>query len=283
MPRDRSAKVTVYFDGLMVGHRNAETEEGAFWVVNHPRHNPKIRIFEHDPGLPHDQAYRPIVHDLTCGYEGITICPRYNNAPGVSLYRGTEHFVRCRDRGDLEDSRWIAELEGSEFHDGPVEWSNSPGHGTFEKITVRNGELYTAVKTRDLLIRETWQTDPPLLDKFLGKIADVVGLDIDLQRYDVLELTQSGKQGAALEYKARSKYYIFVENVPPPHPPPPIEKEEISTQPTQSDFSHYYEGVLEDRIGRKKFDLKVPLPPGEGFVTLGRYPQVCDLAWLSPR
>jgi hypothetical protein len=88
---------------------------------------------------------------------------------------GFSEFDRAKDIGDPHDFRWILDLEGPEFHGHRM---TSTGKPFKSNIFISSGIMYTAEKTEERFGRITLCPPGNPDPRFLGKGADVVGIDL---------------------------------------------------------------------------------------------------------
>lgn len=196
---------------------------------------------------------------------------------GVTTYQGGE-FDRLCDKGDAEDFRWVADLEGPEFHNLKLRIKNLSELAP--ALFISSGILYTREKTDEAFARVSVNGKPSPVA--LGKFAHGINTDITcpkggeviLSNRSDHELTaSSARNSVSLPQSDFIKYLITIEN----HCDEFDESE-------STDFRLFYD-VLEDPE-EKKFDLRRMVATGrfgvpdsvlngqDNFVLDG-YPQNC--------
>jgi hypothetical protein len=196
---------------------------------------------------------------------------------GVSTYQGGE-FNRLCDKGDAEDFRWVADLEGPEFHNQKLRIKNLSE--LTPTLFISNGILYTKEKTGETFARVSVNGKPSPVA--LGKFAHGINTDITCPKGGEVRLSNrsdneltgsSARNSVSLPQSDFIKYLITIEN----HCDSFDESE-------STDFRLFYD-VLEDPE-EKKFDLRRMVATGrfgvpdsvlngqDNFVLDG-YPQNC--------
>jgi hypothetical protein len=196
---------------------------------------------------------------------------------GVTTYQGHE-FNRLDDTGDAEDFRWVADLEGPEFHNRKLRIKNLSELAP--TLFISNGILYTKQKTDQTFSRISVNGKPSPVA--LGKFAHGINTDITCPEGGELILSNRSDNGlpgsracnsVSLPQSDLIKYLITIEN----HCDSFDESE-------STDFRLFYD-VLEDPE-EKKFDLRrivetgcFGMPDsafnGQGNFALDGYPQNC--------
>src|ERR1044071_1361434 len=130
----------IIFHGLFVITRNTSQHIWEIGVPNLDDHtfNFTLRRFT---GSPSSDTLSP-----TISVTDRQISIRPDTALLTSLFNPTE-FNRLEDRGDVNDYRWIINMEGPEFHDGRTLRLRPGGVGYITRILVQGGRFYTDVKT----------------------------------------------------------------------------------------------------------------------------------------
>jgi hypothetical protein len=221
--------------------------------------------------------------------EDISIDVRYTDKDGsqhfqrgVTPYLGCE-FDRLKNIGDPEDFRWVADLEGPEFHNRKLRVKNLSE--LKPTIFISNGILYTREKTNETFAK-SMVNGPPLtaLGKFAhGFNTDItcpVGGEVILSNLSESGLPERGTgYSISLPQSDDTKYMITIDN----HCDSDDESE-------GTDFRLFYD-VLEDPDG-KQFDLRRIVDTGrygvpekilqeQGNFALDGYPQNCLTVTLS--
>jgi hypothetical protein len=202
---------------------------------------------------------------------------------GTSKYMGRE-FDRLRDIGDEEDFRWIADLEGPEFHNHKLKTI----HRSRIKPTIfiTDGILYARQKTEEVFARVSAEGDPSPVP--LGRLGHGINADItcmDGGAVVISNVYDKGVPDAARCPSVRlpkddlSRYRITIEN-------------HCHTRDDSegTDFRLFYE-VLKDPEG-KKYDLRRIVETGpygrpeeaiedRRNLSLDGYPQSCVAAQTS--
>ena len=293
MPLDHSkATVTVSIAGLALSCINKlKRNRCEIGILRCDRHRPLLDIqkIELDPksGIPRCSSLVP--HSLSLD-EDISINVVYHDTGGrpncergVSTYMRRE-FNRLKDTGDAEDFRWVADLEGPEFHDRKLKIK----HRSKLKPTIylSDGVLYTRQKTHETFARVS--VDGKASPVALGKLAYGINADITcLGGGEVIlsnrfgsELPEPGDRcSVRLPHGKHTRYLITLEN----HCKLPDELE-------GTDFRLFYE-VIKDPDG-KQFDLRRIVETGcygepedaiEGRkdFSLDGWPQNCTVADLG--
>jgi hypothetical protein len=196
---------------------------------------------------------------------------------GVSTYQGGE-FDRLCDKGDAEDFRWVADLEGPEFHNQKLRIKNLSELAP--TLFISSGILYTKQKTNELFARVSVHGPPSPVA--LGKLAHGINTDITCPKGGEVILSNrsdnelpgsSASNSVSLPQSDVIKYLITIEN----HCDAIDESE-------GTDFRLFYD-VLEDPEERK-YDLRRIVPAGcfgtpdsalneQGDFALDGYPQTC--------
>jgi hypothetical protein len=196
---------------------------------------------------------------------------------GVTTYQGSE-FDRLCDKGDAEDFRWVADLEGPEFHNRKLRIKNLSELAP--TLFISSGILYTKEKTAETFARVSvnGKPSPVALGKFAHGIStDIIcpkGGEVILSNRSDHDLTgSSARNSVSLPQSDFIKYLITIEN----HCDEFDESE-------STDFRLFYD-VLEDPE-EKKFDLRRMVATGrfgtpdsalqqQGDFALDGYPQNC--------
>lgn len=196
---------------------------------------------------------------------------------GVSTYMEGE-FNRLTDTGDAEDFRWVANLEGPEFHNRKLRFKNLAE--LVPTVFISNGIVYTRQKTDEAFARTSVNGKSSLVA--LGKLAHGINIDIACPEGGAVILRNRSDDGltessacysVSLPQGDLTKYLITIEN----HCDSFEESE-------GTDFRLFYD-VLEDPE-EKKFDLRRIVATGcygipdpalreQGNYTLDGYPQSC--------
>lgn len=196
---------------------------------------------------------------------------------GVSTYMGSE-FDRLRDTGDAEDFRWVADLEGPEFHNRKLRIKNLSE--LVPTVFISNGILYTRQKTDETFARVSVHGKPSPVA--LGKLAHGINTDITCPAGGMVILSNRSDKGLAESRACHSvslpqsevlKYLITIEN-----------HCDFNDESEGTDFRLFYD-VLEDPEA-KKFDLRRIVATGrcgvpdsalaeQGDYALDGYPQNC--------
>jgi hypothetical protein len=199
---------------------------------------------------------------------------------GVSTFMGDE-FDRLRDRGDAEDFRWVADLEGPEFHNRKLRVKSLSE--LVPTLFISNGILYSRQKTEEAFARVAAKgKSSPVA---LGKFAHGINLDITCPKGGRVILSNRSDNGSpegsarcaiSLEQNDLIKYLITIEN-----------QCHSYDEAEGTDFQLFYD-VLED-LEEKKFDLRRIVATGcfgmpdsafkeQGDFVLDGYPQSCFVA-----
>jgi hypothetical protein len=257
-----------------------------------------LRCDRHKPTLDiqrielHPKSHKPlrsvlVPHSLNLD-EDIVIDVEHGNGTevpdcgrGVMTYTRRE-FDRLDDTGDVEDFRWIIDLEGPEFHNRKLKIK----HRSELKpvILIDNGTLYTRQKTEEVFARYSVSGDTSSVA--LGKVAYGINADIACSEGDKVVLTNRSEVGSQekrtcsteLVIDGRSRYMITIENYC-----------QLPDESEGTDFRLFYD-VLTDPTG-KKFDLRRIVETGlcipeealddrEDFSQDG-FPENCQAAFLG--
>jgi hypothetical protein len=278
------ANVTISLAGIAISrpHKRNQYEVG---FLKCGRHNLVLDIqeIELDPVTmrPLRSCFKP--HSLRLD-EDISIdvvYPDYGGSlqfqRGVSTYQGRE-FDRLCDKGDAEDFRWVADLEGPEFHSQKLRVKNLSELAP--TVFISNGVLYTKQKTDEAFARISVKGKPSPVA--LGKFAHGINADITCPKGGQVILSNRSdnerpecntRHSVSLPQSDVIKYRITIEN----HCDSFEESE-------GTDFRLFYD-VLEDFAG-KKFDLRRIVATGcygmpdsalkdQGDFALDGYPQNC--------
>jgi hypothetical protein len=293
MPLDHSkATVTLSVAGLALACINRrKLNRCEIGILRCDRHKPVLDIqkIELDPESGQPLRSSLIPHSLNLD-EDISINVVYpdtdEKAPcqrGTTLYTRRE-FNRLDDTGDDEDFRWIADLEGEEFHNRKLKIR----HRSKLKPTlfIGNGILYTRQKTDESFARVSvkGRQSPAAL----GKLA--YGINADITCLDKGEIIVSNCSESGLpEQNARClvrlprgehiKYLMTIEN-----------HCQLADEAEGTDFRLFYE-VLKDPE-RKQFDLRRIVETGcyaapeetieeRKDFSLDGFPQNCITAFLG--
>lgn len=150
-------------------------------------------------------------------------------------------FNRKNDKGDVNDFRWLIDMEGGEFHGGklklrtPLPNPPCPAGVTYKtKIFVKGGELYTDLKTieRYKRIKDGNARDR----RELGKLAITVG--INLPREDARSITIKNDGGVTntLKPELGVRYELSFTHMP----------QEPAGTVKVTHFKHYYMVLKDD-------------------------------------
>jgi hypothetical protein len=173
----------------------------------------------------------------------------------TSLFDPTE-FDRQQDRGDVNDYRWIINLEGPEFHDRSLRL-RPDGVGYRTRIFVQGGRFYADIKTVENYRRDKVGNPDNRLDLYkLGLVAGInlprVGLrSISIQNDDGQPTVLTPEQG--IRYELRFT-----------HTPPPDVNVNTVAEPH---FRHYYM-VLKDDDSDTQFEVLERNRPAIPLVSL---------------
>jgi hypothetical protein len=207
--------------------------------------------------------------------------PRFQR--GVSTYLGSE-FDRLKNIGDDEDFRWVADLEGPEFHNRKLRIKNLSE--LKPTIFIGSGTLYSRQKTDEVFARDS--VDGKRTPVPLGRFAHGINADItcpDGSEVILSNLSESGfPEGSArcsvsLPQSYDTQYVITIEN-----------DCDAADESEGTDFRLFYD-VLEDPEG-EKFDLRRVVETGcfgvpekalkaQGDFALDGYPQNCLIVKLG--
>ncbi|HEX8089308.1 MAG TPA: hypothetical protein VF762_10670 [Blastocatellia bacterium] len=202
---------------------------------------------------------------------------------GTSKYMGRE-FDRLRDIGDEEDFRWIADLEGPEFHNHKLKTINR--YKIKPTIFITDGILYTRQKTDEVFARVS--ADGGTSPVALGRLAHGINADIacvDGGAVMISNVYDRGVPDAARCPSVRlpkddlSRYRITIEN-----------HCRLQDDSEGTDFRLFYD-VLKDPDG-KRYDLRRMVETGpygrpeqviedRRNLSLDGYPQNCLVADTS--
>lgn len=258
MPLDHSkATVTVSVVGLAIACINRmKKDQCEIGMLRCDRHTPvldiqKIRL-DPESGEPINSCL--FSHTLNLG-EDIFINVKRPHARGDShCAQGTSTYLRrgfdrLNDTGDNEDFRWIADLEGEEFHNRMLMIEQRSK--LKPTIFVGEGILYTRQKTYESLARVPINgTESPV--KPLGRFAYGMNIDITCpeggelvlsNRPDIDPRDKSDDCSISLPQEDNVRYMVTIEN----HCNTADESE-------GTDFRLFYE-ALKDPTG-KQFDLR---------------------------
>jgi hypothetical protein len=290
MPNHSKATVTITIEGLALacinGHKRNRCEVG---ILRCDRHKPLLDIQQinlDESGNACSSSLIPnslnldedILIDLEPADGGkSTDCRR-----GVSTFT-SRGFDRLEDTGDPEDFRWIADLEGPEFHNRKLRIKHRSELKPL--IFISDGILYTGRKSDEVFARV-------LLNDYssggaLGKLGYVLSADLTyptgsrvvLKNVFDAESPANGTCSTTLPIDGSSRYLITIENYC-----------QLPDESEGTDFRLFYD-VVKDPTG-KRFDLRRVVetgrcaPPEEalddrGDLSLDGTPQICQAAFLG--
>ena len=291
MPLDHSkATVTVSVAGLALSCINplkqSRCEVG---LLRCDRHRPVLDIqrieLRHEDGEPKCSSL--IYHSLNLN-EDILINVEHPDKGRISdCKKGTSTYIRrgfdrLSDMGDPEDFRWIADLEGPEFHNRKLIINHSKLKPT---IFISDGVLYTRQKTAETLARVS--TNGKLSPFPLGKFAYGMNVDIScpkggevvLSNHSDGRTSETGDHcSVRLPQDDFVRYLITIEN-----------HCRVADEMEGTDFRLFYEAI-KDPTG-KKFDLRRMVETGcygepdaidaQMDYVLDGYPEKCMTGNLS--
>ncbi|HXG93206.1 MAG TPA: hypothetical protein VNN73_12700 [Blastocatellia bacterium] len=274
------ATATISFEGLTIFCINDNHQcEAAFLSCQNHDLKLTIRVV-----LPNGVKL-PIQHALSFDNE-LSIEVVNPGRKGIRFYKNGK-FDRRKSRGEAEDFRWVLDIEGSEFHDSPLAKAAAPSSPVAAKLTpktvITDGVLYAFRLPDEKLARE--QIHPtPSAPVFLGKAADVIGLDVFCK--------DGGNSGVILGNKDVPESQLKLPKVDGIRYEIEFKNDcEIQAAPVgSSDFSVYYD-VLKDAKGIK-FDLRDVVAAGDPRATGDPFddfplfapnerPQVCGGVFLG--
>ena len=186
--------------------------------------------------------------------------------PGAHQYIGTD-FDRPSNAGDPEDFRWILDLEGPDLHDHHLlRRPNQSGMVSLSPILrIDGGTIYTYLKSVSTYSRVSVQnTSNP--ERFLGKVARVIGIDIPCALKGQILLTDGENNQVSLaNTMSDMRYEITVSNTRP----------NMTAMGSHSDFLLFYE-LFDPAI--EEFDLVMAAGPNQLF---SPPPLLCDGVFLG--
>jgi len=293
MPLDHSkANVTISVAGLALSCINTlKRNRCEVGILRCDRHKPLLDIqkIELDPDSRNPIRSSLIAHSLSLD-EDISINVEYPDTDetahcttGVSTYMRRE-FDRLDDTGDDEDFRWIADLEGPEFHNHKLKLKHR--YKLNPTIFISEGILYSREKTDDRFARFSvrGKSSSVALGKFAyGLNADIACPDGSHVVLSNLSDSQSAERRRCCSVRLPQndclQYLITIEN-----------HCKLADEAEGTDFRLFYE-VVKDSQG-KEFDLRrivetscyaTPEESLEGRVdfSLDGFPQNCLTAHLG--
>ncbi len=231
------AFVKMTFEGLLLFSIN-EKRQMEIGALNHEHHKFEFQIRK-ITGKGSTIVNFPVDSAKEIRIEAVN-----QSGEGVSTYLNNDiPFNKDADQGDPEDFRWVIDFEGKEFHDRKLTLTNP--EMLRPRIHINSGIFYTQKKSTELLGRVNWDFDSPWL--FIGKAADAVGADIQVDRNNnevVLTLGDKGSAPLRLKKEPGTRYEIVVRN----------ERHQFMPMGDGADFRLWY-NVLSDSSG-KKFDIR---------------------------
>jgi hypothetical protein len=257
MPLDHSkANVTISIAGLALSCINKLMQNRCeVGILRCERHKPILDIqrIELDPCTGKPVRSSLVHHSLNLD-EDILITVEYPDADQIlNCQRGTStymrrEFDRLDDTGDYEDFRWIANLEGPEFHNRKLKIKHK--YKLSPTIFISDGTLYTTDKTEEALARVSIKGESSPVP--LGKFAHGMSADITIKDGGELVLSnrcndESQHSGDCCSVRLPSsdytKYLITLEN-----------HCKVADESEGTDFRLFYEVVRDSR--EKEFDLR---------------------------
>jgi len=249
------AVVTISFSGLALSCINREKNNRyEFGILECERHNPIFDIQEIslDPETMIPISSKLVDHSLNLA-DDIEIEVVNPVQKGVSRYtkgdfdRLNDKDKRGNEKNDLEDFRWIVDLEGKEFHYKKLKIKDPSK--LRPRIFINSGEIYSEKITDEIIALVPVNHKSEI--KPLGRIAFTVGLDIARSKTEdsVVRLRNKNKQDNFVELLSRlnenplKKYQITIENLC-------YENEDEDG----TDFRLFY-NVVQDP-DKRKFDLQ---------------------------
>lgn len=272
-----NALATITFGGLLVfrfnRHKYVELD-----FLSCKNHSLSLKIWIRLPGVPP----LPIKHSISCHKE-IRIEAVNPVSAGCSPYFGTDPFCRRDAQGDVNDIRWIFDLEGPELHKKRLDTlPSTPGSTAklFPRVLLTSGTLYAKDLPDDQFMRERYSDKK--YPVFLGKAADIIGVDITCEDEgnSSVVINNPGFPGSLLKLPKFGRVRYLVE----------FDNRCAIGRNKHSDFTLYYK-VLRDP-GGQKFDLRRCVPdgapgatglpfPGSGLFAPDDRPQKCSGVALS--
>src|SRR5689334_7851441 len=253
MPLDHSkANAIISVAGLALSCINAlKRNRCEIGILRCDRHKPLLDIqkIELDPDSRQPVRSSLIAHSLSLD-EDIFIDVEYPDtddtahcASGVTTYMRRE-FDRLDDTGDEEDFRWIADLEGPEFHNHKLKLNHR--YKLNPTIFISEGILYTREKTDNAFARVPVKGRSSSIA--LGKFA--YGLNTDITCPDGSKIVLSNRADSQSPERRRCcsvrlpqndcvQYLITIEN-----------HCKLADEAEGTDFRLFYE-VVKDSEGKE--------------------------------
>lgn len=256
MPLDHSrANVTISIAGLALACINTRKRNRCeIGILRCERHKPLVDIQRIllDPETRTPVRSSLIPHSLSLD-DDIFVQVNHSDsdevrcAGGVSTYMRRE-FDRLDDTGDGEDFRWIADLEGPEFHNRKLKLTHR--YKLNPTIFINEGVLYTREKTENVFARVPVKGRSPSIP--LGRfayglntdIACAAGSEVILSNHPAGESTRlHGDCMVRLPQSEFTQYLITIEN-----------HCKLAEEEEGTDFRLFYD-VVEDP-GGEQYDLR---------------------------
>jgi hypothetical protein len=285
MPLDHAqATVTMSIAGIAIS-RLYKRNQYEIDLLRCDRHRTALDIekIELDPVTRMPRRSSLVTHSLNLS-EDIAIdvtypdkdgCPRFQR--GVSTYLG-RRFDRLQDIGDPEDFRWVANLEGPEFHNQKLKVKNLSE--LKPTIFLSSGILYTRQKTDEAFARVSVKGKPSPMA--LGRFAHGISADITCPVGGEVILSNLSESGLA---ESRACYSVSLPQCDEVQYRITIDNHcDEADESEGTDFRLFYD-VLEAPEG-EKFDLRRFVETGcygvpdkalksQGDFALDGYPQSC--------
>jgi hypothetical protein len=226
MPLDhKEAVVTISFSGLALSCINKKKNNRyEFGILGCERHNPvfDIQKIYLDPKTMIPISSRLMPHSLSLA-DDIEIEVVNPGQVGVSKHEKGD-FDRLNDKdkygnekNDLEDFRWIVDLEGEEFHNKKLEIKDRSK--LKPRIFINSGTLYSEKITDEIIALVPVNHKSKI--KPLGRVAFKVGLDIKRSNAEESGVILRNKNNPDNFVELRSrlnenplkKYQITIENL----------------------------------------------------------------------
>lgn len=276
------ATATISLQGLML-----------FWIDRKRRCQISIlRCEDHDltmdifqvprTSTAKSSAISPMNHNISLNKDVIISAEKAKDTKepktGILSYKDFSSTFNRTDRspvpGNINDFRWIINLEGEEFHNRKLEFIQSGRTSAKVRkniknltpmITVDDGTVYTQAISSEMLLRR----DEEGQIKMFGRVAYRIGIDIRSEK--VFINNKNGKK-LPLVYKPDILHVIQISNMCSLEPKP----ENPESTAGRSDFDLFYDVVRDPIINHRRYDLqgcvnpRTPDNPGQDG-----YPDIC--------
>jgi hypothetical protein len=239
---------TITFTGLLVFHRDADSEEYEVGVLRaRDAHEPHILQIQITPEggtpswIPPNDLER-IIQDGNVHWE---LEVDGGSSLGIQAQPDKPGNRKNPQPGNDRDLGWIINLENDEFHKGPLK--RTP-NALQPIVRLARGELFTSCKTDSVVtIQGTFARD-------FGFIAGGISLKIDTSAGQQPVLRFKDQQGEMIDIFRLTQtnqvsYQVTIFNTPP-----------VGTQIRENHFHLYYDRVFKAVGPNERFDLKLLYP-----------------------